>query len=175
MDLHVWLCGKYDWNLFVPWCTTLNIRCINLYARVDKDYLSLLLCTGERLLRDLHSEADPMYNSTEYGIHCSTRLQSKRTSHIRSRHQIPASKAVLVCTLRSKSGMFLCYGKDFPSFCHSVTGSLSPLWCPSLGERPSCIGIQSEHSDVPAVQEELMAFWWLHGFRSRERRSLFWG
>lgn len=60
--------------------------------RLTLEYVSSLIRTGERLLWDLHSEADPLYNSPEYGIHSSTCLQSQRTNHLRSRHQIPASK-----------------------------------------------------------------------------------
>lgn len=71
--------------------------------RMRLEYLSSLLRTGERLLWDLHSEADPLHNSPEYGIHSSTCLQSQRTRHLRSRHQIPASKAVSVWSVRSKS------------------------------------------------------------------------
>lgn len=102
------------WTLFVSWCTTWNIRCVNLCdeaaGKTDTDWcLSICpLCIGERLLRDLHSEADPLYNSPEYGIHSSTCLQSQGTNHLRSRHQVPASKAIFLWTVRSKSGMFLC-------------------------------------------------------------------
>jgi len=62
--------------------------------------------TGEGLLRGLHGEADPLHNSPESGIHSPTCVQSQRTSHLRSRHQISASKADCVSTFSSNRGMF---------------------------------------------------------------------
>lgn len=90
------------WSLFVH-----NLKHISVCSNSWRDkyslrlvHLSPLLCTGERLLWSLHSEDDPLYNSPEYGIHSSTCLQSQRTSHLWSWHQIPASKAAIFLTLK---------------------------------------------------------------------------
>lgn len=42
----------------------------------------LLLPAGERLLWNIHGEADSLHNSPEYGIHRPTYLQPQRTNHI---------------------------------------------------------------------------------------------
>lgn len=44
-----------------------------------------------------------------------------------------------------------------------------------VGERPGCYWVQSEHSDVLAVQENLVALRRVNGVRSREWCGLFWG
>lgn len=63
---------------------------------ITPEHPSRLPPTGARLLWDVHSEADALYNSPECGIHRSTCLQPQRTTHLRSRHQVPASKALIV-------------------------------------------------------------------------------
>lgn len=53
-----------------------------LSHRLTLVLLSRLLQPGERLLWDVHSQTDPLYNSPEHGVHGSARLQSERTRHV---------------------------------------------------------------------------------------------
>lgn len=99
MDIHLWLCCKYE-CVFVAPCSTLNTSYVSVYEQVVKLLLHVqthcvsLLLAGERLFWDLHSETHPLYDGAEHGVHCSTCLQSQRTSDLWSRYQIPASTTV---------------------------------------------------------------------------------
>lgn len=73
---------------------------VRLCAQLPFERPPLLLRSGEGLLWHLHSEADPLYDSPEYGIRHSAYLQSQRTGHLQLRHQIPAGKATFCLTLK---------------------------------------------------------------------------
>lgn len=76
-------------SAFVHLCGPLVFECLSPLPR-----------PGEGLLWHLHSEADPLYDSPEYGIRHPACLQSQRTGHLRPRHQIPAGKAIFCLTLK---------------------------------------------------------------------------
>lgn len=99
---------------------------------------------GEGLLWNLHSQTDSLHHSPEHGVHGSTCVQSSRASRLRPGHQVPTGTQLL---------RFLdCQKKIVLILSETIFLSRLPV-----GERPSGGGVQSQHSALPAVQEEFVA------------------
>lgn len=116
---------------------------------------------GEGLLWNLHSQTDSLHHSPEHGVHGSTCVQPSRASRLRPGHQVSTSTLLLRFLVLSEAN------SSYPLWDHLA-------FTPPIGEWPSGGGVQSEHSALPVVQEELVALWWLHGIRSGEWRCFFW-
>lgn len=178
VDFHLWLCCKYERLKFVH----------------DPKYL-LRAGTAGRIDTDWRSRICPLYSvqvrdySGTYTVKlipCTTAQNMEYTVPpvCSPREPVTFDLDIRFQQVRHYfsftlgSTIFLCCQTIFSlSLWLALSLSVVMLYFmmrPSVGERPGCSGVQSEHSDVLAVQEELMALWWLHGFRSGEWCSLFW-
>lgn len=155
MDLHLWLCRKIGRMEF--WCTetrlcVVYVLCFSLQVR---DYsgtytVKLIPCTTAQ---NMEFTVPPICSPREpIAFDLDIRFQQVREH-----------------TFKLKYPELVLLFEVFNSF------SWSFMMNSFVGERPGCCWVQSEHSDVPAVQENLVALWRVNGVRSREWRGLFWG
>lgn len=155
MDLHLWLCRKIGrmefWRTETRLCVV-YVLCFSLQVR---DYsgtytVKLIPCTTAQ---NMEFTVPPICSPREpIAFDLDIRFQQVREH-----------------TFKLKYPELVLLFEVFNSF------SWSFMMNSFVGERPGCCWVQSEHSDVPAVQENLVALWRVNGVRSREWRGLFWG
>ncbi len=181
VDLHLWLCCKYDHMKFV--CALVHDLkhplCARAAGRTDTDWRLSICPLRSVQVRDYSGTYTVKLipcttaQNMEYAVPPVCNPREPITFDLDIRFQ-QVRQSLFEPWLPKVACLFVIGRFDFLS--SSPWLSLSSCGThPSLGERPSCRGIQSKHSDVPAVQEEFMALWWFHGFRSWEWHSLLWG
>lgn len=160
------------------WCPKLWIV-FQKWALTCFPSLTTLFSQDTRLLRHLHCEAGPLHICPHPRVQFPPCLQPPGACDLWSRHSLPAGKHSLgwnhkypfkgsIQSIIFDSQGTVC-GEKHQMLYFLTTPLKTYSFCLHVGERPCTRGIQSEHTNVPVVQEVTLAVWWLHGFRTRER------